>query len=319
MLRPPRRLLIGLDPVHDDSPLIRRAAELGRRFDATLILFECVHNQYVSPRYFPDDVALDHARRSLVEKHRERLGRVAGPLTERGLKVATEAAWDEPHDESVVRAALRQEADWILVGVRYHPVRRLPFVASADWQLICNSPLPLLLVHPRTWSSPTRVVAAVDPLHRHGKPEDLDRRILEAGASVCRNGGGQLYVFHAFEPIVHAAVGSELEPLPVEYAEATLEGAHNAAVEALLDGLPEASGNVRIAEGSAAVKLPDFAEEIHADLVVMGAVARNPLQRIFIGSTAEKVLDRLACDILVIKPEGFVSPLGSPRPPFASA
>jgi len=32
----------------------------------------------------------------------------------------------------------------------------------------------------------------------------------------------------------------------------------------------------------------------------------------FIGSTAEKVLDRLSCDVLVIKPEDFAAHLGKP-------
>ena len=34
----------------------------------------------------------------------------------------------------------------------------------------------------------------------------------------------------------------------------------------------------------------------------MGAVSRAGLKRIFIGSTAEHVLDSLHCDVLVVKP-----------------
>ena len=41
------------------------------------------------------------------------------------------------------------------------------------------------------------------------------------------------------------------------------------------------------------------------DFVVMGAVSRTRLQEIFIGSTAERVLDRLPCDVLVVKPGDF--------------
>ena len=37
----------------------------------------------------------------------------------------------------------------------------------------------------------------------------------------------------------------------------------------------------------------------------MGAVSRSGLQRIFIGSTAERVLDRLPCDLIVVKRPGF--------------
>ena len=37
----------------------------------------------------------------------------------------------------------------------------------------------------------------------------------------------------------------------------------------------------------------------------MGVVARSGLKRLLIGNTAERVLDHLPCDLLVIKPEGF--------------
>jgi universal stress protein E len=44
--------------------------------------------------------------------------------------------------------------------------------------------------------------------------------------------------------------------------------------------------------------------------MVMGAVSRSGLDRIFLGSTAERVLDRLPCDLLIVKPKGF-QPSGS--------
>jgi nucleotide-binding universal stress UspA family protein len=34
-------------------------------------------------------------------------------------------------------------------------------------------------------------------------------------------------------------------------------------------------------------------------------VARNPLKRLFIGSTAERTLGRLPCDMLIVKPAWF--------------
>jgi universal stress protein E len=48
--------------------------------------------------------------------------------------------------------------------------------------------------------------------------------------------------------------------------------------------------------------IPFLARDRNADLVVMGAVARWSLQRAVIGSTAEKVLDHLPCDILIVRP-----------------
>ena len=39
----------------------------------------------------------------------------------------------------------------------------------------------------------------------------------------------------------------------------------------------------------------------------MGAVSRSGLKRVFIGNTAERVLDDLPCDVLVVKPARSVS------------
>ncbi|MEO0632104.1 MAG: universal stress protein, partial [Planctomycetota bacterium] len=45
--------------------------------------------------------------------------------------------------------------------------------------------------------------------------------------------------------------------------------------------------------------------EQRIDLMVMGAVSRGFLERTFIGNTAEQVLDRMPCDLLIIKPANF--------------
>jgi universal stress protein E len=39
----------------------------------------------------------------------------------------------------------------------------------------------------------------------------------------------------------------------------------------------------------------------------MGAVSRSGLKRLFIGNTAEQILDALECDVLVVKPATFTT------------
>jgi nucleotide-binding universal stress UspA family protein len=43
----------------------------------------------------------------------------------------------------------------------------------------------------------------------------------------------------------------------------------------------------------------------------MGAISRSRLTDAFIGNTAEKVLDYLESDVLIIKRDSFVSPIKS--------
>ena len=52
-------------------------------------------------------------------------------------------------------------------------------------------------------------------------------------------------------------------------------------------------------------------EQLRADAVVMGAVSRSGIKGLFLGNTAEDVLDRLHCDAIIVKPRGFKAVLPS--------
>jgi universal stress protein E len=49
--------------------------------------------------------------------------------------------------------------------------------------------------------------------------------------------------------------------------------------------------------------LPKLSESIGASAVVMGAISRSRIDRVMIGSTAERLLDELECDVFIIKPD----------------
>jgi universal stress protein E len=83
---------------------------------------------------------------------------------------------------------------------------------------------------------------------------------------------------------------------------------HRAAMAKFLDTHATLGGHKHLYEGLAHESLQQAAKEHAADFVVMGAVARRGLKRLFIGSTAERVLDRLPCDLVIIKPLDFEMP-----------
>jgi len=51
--------------------------------------------------------------------------------------------------------------------------------------------------------------------------------------------------------------------------------------------------------GRPAREILEEASAIEAGIVIMGAVSRGRLDRWFVGSTAEAVLDRLACNVWI--------------------
>jgi len=50
-------------------------------------------------------------------------------------------------------------------------------------------------------------------------------------------------------------------------------------------------------------------EGVHPDLVVMGTIARGGIAGMLVGNTAERLLQRLDCSLLTVKPADFVCPV----------
>ncbi len=61
--------------------------------------------------------------------------------------------------------------------------------------------------------------------------------------------------------------------------------------------------------------LPDMADDLNATLMIMGCVGRTGLSAALLGNTAEHVVDRLNCDILILKPDDYSCPVDDRRHP----
>ncbi len=66
---------------------------------------------------------------------------------------------------------------------------------------------------------------------------------------------------------------------------------------------------MHLRRGVPAQVIVQAARELQASLAVLGAISRSRLQQAFIGSTAERVLEELSCDVLIVKPPRFESPV----------
>jgi nucleotide-binding universal stress UspA family protein len=62
-------------------------------------------------------------------------------------------------------------------------------------------------------------------------------------------------------------------------------------------------------KGEAGRVIPELAAKKEADLIVMGTLSRSGVAGFLIGNTAEKILHKVDCSVLTIKPEGFVTPV----------
>jgi nucleotide-binding universal stress UspA family protein len=56
-------------------------------------------------------------------------------------------------------------------------------------------------------------------------------------------------------------------------------------------------------------EIPQFVVSEGVHVLVMGTMARSGIPGLVIGNTVERVLRRVACSVVAVKPDGFVSPV----------
>jgi universal stress protein E len=307
-MRTVRNILVAIkEPNARSLPAVDKALQLARAFGAKVELFHAI----ATPVYLDfemSDVGLGELQRTRRVQCRSRLEAIAAPGRKLGIEVTTAADWDYPPHEAIVRRASRIKADLIVAEChagRHH----VPWLLHlTDWELLRYSPAPVLLVKSKRPYRHPVVLAAVDPTHAFSKPTKLDDEILRAGTTVQRALRGTLHTVHAYNPIPTDATTAELVKADKpEALEAKARAKARIPYYRLLKRVNIPSARRHMVGRHPIDAIPELAAKLGSAIVVMGAVSRSGLKRVFIGNTAERMLDAITCDVLVIKPRQFVS------------
>ena len=307
MAKNKRVILVAVDPTASAHPAIERAAWVARHEPAHIELFISDYTPQLA--HTRSGWTVDEARASVIDRHRRRLEQLAEPLRAEKLAVEVDARWDYPLHDSIVRKAQDAGADLVIKDTHYHSVLKRSIFSNTDWSLIRNCGTTLWLVKPRPPGQRPCFVAAVDPLHQRDKPAELDHRILTTARALSDSLHGEVHAFHAFDVAAAIAVSTDAMSMPIalplnELADA-VRAEHSDAVAQLCKQHDVPPERAHVHQGGTRQLLLTLTEQLRADAVVMGAVSRSGLKGLFLGNTAEDVLDRLHCDLIIVKPDGF--------------
>ena len=174
-----------------------------------------------------------------------------------------------------------------------------------DWLLIRHAPGAVLCVHSDPWSDTPRFTAAVEPEEQEG---GLDDRVIDAAGYWCEQVHGDLEAVHVLEHPDETLLLVAGEALP-EYAAsaANIRDYHQKALDAFAERHALDKARTTLLEGPVSRTLAGYCEEQGSDCLVAGTVRRNPLERMLLGATAEGLLTRAGCDVMVVKPDDFES------------
>lgn len=267
-----RRILLATDGSEYSEGAIRVAATLARRNDARLFIASiAVYNpEYATTVPGLEQVALDQAGRNVA-------GAVAAAVGIAHEVVIAEA--EDPY-RGIVDAASEDRADLIVMGRRGKRGLARAMVGDATARVIGHAPCNVL-VAPRGAAEWHQGILVATDGSRHG----------DAAARLA----GQL----ALEWQLPLTVVSAVLPSHNEQRRREAVAAIDRA-KAGLAGLPVTVTGI-VAEGRPEQVILDQAGKAGADLIVIGTHGRTGLDRLLMGSVAERVIGFAACPVLAVK------------------
>jgi nucleotide-binding universal stress UspA family protein len=320
-MAPPRRVLAVMDGGADPGAL-HAAAALADRHGATLEVLACIeppHDIGVLARLAgrgAEDILGDLAAR----RRNDVQAAIAAHLP--GRQVALHVRRGKTFVE-VVRHVIAQDVDFVVKTAE--PLTGLDrfLFASTDQHLLRKCPCPVWLQTAGAAAAPRRVLAAVDvDAWDADEPETLDAlnaRVIDTACRIAAPDAAEVIVLHAWDAVGEGVVWAFSS---TGDARAAAEAYVNDVIAARRRALERVIEDAAARHGPGAPRLraslvrgaPErvIEEESRAqavEVVVMGTVARTGMSGVFIGNTAENIINSLACPVLAVKPEGFVSPL----------
>jgi len=221
----------------------------------------------------------------------------------------------------IIRAVLRNRHDLVIKPAENpHFLERL--FGSDDMHLLRKCPCPVWLTKPGEKCNYGCILAAVDfdPDKPDTEDQNLNQQILELSSSLALSDFAELHLVHVWEALGEMTVrawSNNPAADTIRYVEGE-RSRHQRGLDQLREQLrgqigAEAYGylapHFHLQRGAAITVIPELAKQLQADLVVMGTVARTGIAGLFIGNTAETILEQLRCSVLAIKPLGFISPV----------
>ncbi|MFQ5661327.1 MAG: universal stress protein [Gammaproteobacteria bacterium] len=264
-------IFVVIDPTRQKQRALERAARIARVSGARIHAYLCIYSSM-------DTDAPEALREVEMSRYEPWLEEVVGPVRAAGFDVDIQMDWDRDWRNVLGPAARKANSDLIIKSSRRRSAAKRMLMSSSDLALFESAHCPVLLVKSEVNDDHHRFLIAVD-ISRDGKKYQrrFDAVLAYGRAAAASNDNGELHAVYAY-------------PDPDDYM-------HVTDVEKRT-GLDTA--HVHVVGKKPEEAIEQIAEEINANLIVIGVSTKGTLANRVFGNTAEWLLNNLDRDILVV-------------------
>jgi len=302
----------GINIIEELSPDVPAQITLGPVYDPELIGDRL---EALSPVSLIPASGVSHMgiQEQIAEAEGHYLEKIIASIRQAEVQVDGKVLYGTPFLE-IIREVLRNEHDLVMIAAEGGGGLKEILFGRTTMHLMRKCPCPVWVIKPDQPARYTRILAAVDPIPHDEVRNALNTKIMELATSLARSERSELIIIHAWNVFGESMLRSGRARLPkqeVDKLVREIQEAHKRWLITLLGKHPleDLQRQVYMLKGEAGRLIPVLAKMKEVELIVMGTVSRTGVAGLFIGNTAEKVLRKVNCSVLTVKPEGFITPI----------
>ncbi|WP_321389529.1 universal stress protein [Emcibacter sp.] len=268
-----RKVLVIIDPAEEVQYALRRVELMNDIIEGGVDI-----HLFIS-------VEMDKLGRQAFEFHcdNEWFANLVKPLHKHGINYTAEVYWTEDWQKSVLNAVERHGIDAIVMS-DYTTEEHQNDMSAARWALLRVAPCPVLIVHPSSQLHRKTILGAVNMQTDNPSYVDLNRNILKVTQMMAKSYGAEKHTVNAYED-------------SMEFPDRAM----------LLRETDTVQENLHVQMGDPETIIATVADDIDADVVVIGTLSRRGLRAAMRGNTSERIIKRLNRDVMVLN-----STIGTP-------
>ncbi|MGB1262615.1 MAG: universal stress protein UspE [Cognaticolwellia sp.] len=303
-----QKILAVVDPTTEDQKAVKRAIELARKTCASITAFLTIYDFSYEMTTMLSSDEREAMRQSVINDRKQWLESLLADYDVSGLSVDCQVIWHNRPFEQIIEQVLHNGYDIVIKGTHQHDKLKAVIFTPTDWHILRKCPCPVLLVKEHLWPDNGNIVAALNIGSDEEEHKSLNDKITAEAKQLTQVMHANLHLVNSF-PGTPVNIAIEIPEFDASDYNHSMLKHHKKAMLEHAQAFNIAEENTHIKEGLPEDVIQNIASELDAELVILGTIGRTGLSAALIGNTAEHVIDRLNCDVLALKPDGYISPL----------
>jgi len=311
-----QNILVVIDPTTDEQKALQRAIELASKItadnadsDISITAFFSIFDFSYEMTTILSGDERDNMRQMVISEKQQWLDKLISSANS-SVNIVSQVVWHNRPFEAIINQVIEHNYDLVIKGTHQHDKFKSVVFTPTDWHILRKCPCPVLLVKDHEWPQQGKILAALNVGSDEAEHLSLNNTLTTQAKNIAKIINADVHLVNSY-PGTPVNIAIEIPEFDASEYNNAMQKHHQEAMNQHAASFDIPLKNTYVEEGLPESVIEHVALKVDAELVILGTVGRTGISAALIGNTAEHVIDQLNCDVLALKPDGYISPLAN--------